>query len=213
MSDDELKTFEAEEDNVTHFVDPLTAKQKSHTDEMRSALLTCNFGDITSTKSALQYITLRRILHQVERIIKYTELMDRLEDKLYATIDQNLAEMDEFDPNTMMLLLKVQTQLQTSMIESQKLLQPYLEMDVTAYAPAQEVAEDSFMANIIPQESRNTIRTGAQALLTELRKQTVSTEDSDAPKKSGKGKSKAKSRKGKAASNAGDINERIADSQ
>ncbi len=171
MSDDALKTFEAEEDNVTHFVDPLTAKQKSHTDEMRSALLACNFGDITSTKSALQYVTLRRILHQVERIIKYTELMDRLEDKLYDTIDQNLAQMDEYDPNTMMLLLKVQSQLQTSMIESQKLLHPYLEMDITVYAqPQAEVTQDSFMANIIPQASRNTIRNSAQALLTELKK-------------------------------------------
>ena len=178
MSDDALKTFEAEEDNVTHFVDPLTAKQKSHTDEMRSALLACNFGDITSTKSALQYVTLRRILHQVERIIKYTELMDRLEDKLYATIDQNLAEMDEFDPNTMMLLLKVQSQLQTSMIESQKLLQPYLEMDVSVYAqPQVEDTQNSFMANIIPQASRNTIRNGAQALLTELKKQSPDSTD------------------------------------
>lgn len=171
MSEDELKTVGATDDNISAYIDPLTAKQKSHTDEMRSALLACNFGDITSTKSALQYITLRRILHQVERIIKYTELMDRLEDKLYATIDQNLAEMDEFDPNTMMLLLKVQSQLQTSMIESQKLLQPYLEMDISVYAQPTEVAEDSFMANIIPQESRNTIRNGAQALLTELKKQ------------------------------------------
>lgn len=178
MSENELKTFEAEEDNVTHFVDPLTAKQKSHTDEMRSALLACNFGDITSTKSALQYVTLRRILHQVERIIKYTELMDRLEDKLYATIDQNLAEMDEFDPNTMMLLLKVQSQLQTSMIESQKLLQPYLEMDVSVYAqPQAEDTQNSFMANIIPQASRNTIRNGAQALLTELKKQSPDSTD------------------------------------
>lgn len=173
MSENALKTFEAVEDNVTHFVDPLTAKQKSHTDEMRSALLACNFGDITSTKSALQYITLRRILHQVERIIKYTELMDRLEDKLYDSIDQNLAEMDEFDSDTMMLLLKVQSQLQTSMIESQKLLQPYLEMDITVYAqPQSDDTQNSFMANIIPQASRNTIRNGAQALLTELTKQT-----------------------------------------
>ena len=173
MSENALKTFEAVEDNVTHFVDPLTAKQKSHTDEMRSALLACNFGDITSTKSALQYITLRRILHQVERIIKYTELMDRLEDKLYDSIDQNLAQMDEFDSDTMMLLLKVQSQLQTSMIESQKLLQPYLEMDITVYAqPQSDDTQNSFMANIIPQASRNTIRHGAQALLTELTKQT-----------------------------------------
>ena len=204
--DDEFKTVVPEpEDTTSLIVDPLTAKQKSHTDEMRDALLTCNFGDITSTKSALQYITLRRILHQVERIIKYTELMDRLEDKLYESIDANLAEMDEFDPNTMMLLLKVQTQLQTSMIESQKLLQPYLEMDVTAYAPAQEVTEDSFMSNIIPQESRNTIRNGAQALLTELRRQSAPAEVT-AGKKSGKKGKKIKSSKG-------DVDERIADSQ
>ena len=203
--DDEFKTVVPEpEDTTSIFVDPLTAKQKSHTDEMRDALLTCNFGDITSTKSALQYITLRRILHQVERIIKYTELMDRLEDKLYESIDANLAEMNEFDPNTMMLLLKVQTQLQTSMIESQKLLQPYLEMDVTAYAPVQEVTEDSFMANIIPQESRNTIRNGAQALLTELRKQNVVAEEPATSKKKIKSKAKA---------NGGDVDERIADSQ
>ena len=181
MSDDELKTFgaESEDDNNTSLsIDPLTKQQRSHTDEMRSALLSCNFGDITSTTSALKYITLRRILHQVERIIKYTELMDRLEDKLYDSIDQNLAEMDECDPSTMMLLLKVQSQLQTSMIESQKLLQPYLDMDISVYAPPQDVTpEDSFMANILPKESRNTIRSGAQALLTELKKKSPNTVD------------------------------------
>jgi hypothetical protein len=181
MSDDELKTFgaESEDDNNTSlFIDPLTKQQRSHTDEMRSALLSCNFGDITSTTSALKYITLRRILHQVERIIKYTELMDRLEDKLYESIDQNLAQMDEFDPNTMMLLLKVQAQLQTSMIESQKLLQPYLDMDISVYAPPQDVTpEDSFMASILPKESRNTIRSGAQALLTELKKKSPNNVD------------------------------------
>lgn len=181
MSDDELKTFgaESEDDNSTSlFIDPLTKQQRSHTDEMRSALLSCNLGDITSTTSALKYITLRRILHQVERIIKYTELMDRLEDKLYDSIDQNLAEIDECDPSTMMLLLKVQSQLQTSMIESQKLLQPYLDMDISVYAPPQDVTpEDSFMANILPKESRNTIRSGAQALLTELKKKSPNTVD------------------------------------
>lgn len=213
MSDNELKTVgaESEDDNNTSlFIDPLTRQQRTHTDEMRSALLSCNFGDITSTTSALKYITLRRILHQVERIIKYTELMDRLEDKLYDSIDQNLAQMDEFDPNTMMLLLKVQQQLQTSMIESQKLLQPYLEMDVTVYSQPQETdKEDSFMANIIPQASRNTIRNGAQALLTELRKQTVPVEEPTTPKKSGKGKAKS----GKSISDTGDMDERIADSK
>lgn len=174
MSDDELKTFGAEPGDTPSLLDPITAKQKSHTDEMRSALLSCNFGDIASTTSALKYINLRRIIHQVARIVKLTELMDRIEDKLYASIDQNLAQMDEFDPNTMMLLLKVQQQLQTNMIESQKLLQPYLDLDMSVYAPAQTAdVQNSFMANIIPQASRNTIRNGAQALLTELKKKSL----------------------------------------
>jgi hypothetical protein len=171
--DNVLKTVGAEpEDNdISLLVDPLTAKQKAHTDEMRSALLSCNFGDITSTKATMQYITLRRVIHQIERIIKYTEMMDRLEDKLYASIDANLAQMDEFDPTTMTLLAKMQETLQENMIASQKLLQPYLEMDISAYMPAQsEDTQNSFMANIIPQASRTTIRNGAQALLTELKK-------------------------------------------
>ena len=174
--DNVLKTVgaEPEDSNISLFVDPLTAKQKTHTDEMRSALLSCNFGDITSTKAAMQYITLRRVLHQVERIIKYTEMMDRLEDKLYASIDANLAQMDEFDPTTMTLLAKMQETLQENMIASQKLLQPYLDMDISAYMPAQtEDTQDSFMANIIPQSSRNAIRNGAQALLTELKKRSA----------------------------------------
>lgn len=180
MSENDLKTFGVVDDNPI-IIDALTANQKSLTDDMRSALLACSFGDIASTKSALQYILVRRLIHQVERIIKYTELMDRLEDKLYDSIDQNLAEIDECDPNTMMLLLKVQSQLQTNMIESQKLLQPYMDFDISTYAqPQAEDTQDSFMANIIPQSARNNIRTGAQALLTELKKQNSdSTEDFD----------------------------------
>ena len=172
MSENDLKTFGVVDDNPV-IIDAITAKQKSLTDEMRSALLSCSFGDIASTKSAMQYVVTRKIIHQVERLIKFTELMDRLEDKLYDSIDQNLAEMDECDPNTMMLLLKVQSQLQDNMIESHKLLQPYLDFDISIYTqPQTEDTQNSFMANIIPQSARNNIRIGAQALLTELKKHT-----------------------------------------
>ena len=78
--------------------------------------------------------------------------------------------MDECDPNTMLVLLKVQSQLQESMVLSQKLLEPYMNIDLESIAPPVDITEEnSFGAAIIPKESRNVIRNGAQALLTELR--------------------------------------------
>lgn len=168
--DDELKTVGAESEITSYSLDPLLVEQKSLVDNMRSTLLSCNKSDPNCAKVAMQNLTVMRIIHQVGRIIKFTEVMDRLEDKLYESIDANLAQMDEFDPNTMLVLLKVQSQLQNSIIESQKLLQPYLDMDITEFAPTQTVEVDSFGATLIPKESRNTIRNGAQALLTELSK-------------------------------------------
>lgn len=175
MSEDELKTFEAEDDKPI-LVDPLLKEQQAQVNQMRATLLSCNKSDPASAKLAIQNITVMRIYHQISRIIRFTDMMDRLEDKLYASIEANLAEMDEFDPNTMLMLTKIQSQLQETMIESQKLLQPYLDMDITAFTPIQEATPaDSFAATIISKESRNNIRNGAQAVLTELTKQTIVT--------------------------------------
>lgn len=180
MSEDELKTFEAEDDKPI-LVDPLLKEQQAQVNQMRATLLSCNKSDPASAKLAIQNITVMRIYHQISRIIRFTDMMDRLEDKLYASIEANLAEMDEFDPNTMIMLTKIQSQLQETMIESQKLLQPYLDMDITAFAPIQEATPaDSFAATIISKESRNNIRNGAQAVLTELTRQSViSTSEAD----------------------------------
>ena len=173
ISEDELKTFEESArslDTSDTFIDPLLKEQKQQAEQMRSALLTCKKNDITSAKVALQNIAVLQVYHQVSRIIRYTELMDRLEDKLYDSIDMNLANLDSADPATMMLLLKAQAQLQESMVLSQKLLEPYMSIDLEAIAPPKDVDETtSFGAAIIPKESRNVIRNGAQALLTELR--------------------------------------------
>ena len=171
ISEDELKTVEesGQLDTTDTFVDPLLKEQKEQAEQMRAALLTCKKNDITSAKVALQNIAVLQI-YQVSRIIRYTELMDRLEDKLYDSIDMNLAEMDEADPNTMLVLLKVQSQLQESMVLSQKLLEPYMNINLEEIAPPRDITEEtSFGAAIIPKESRNVIRNGAQALLTELR--------------------------------------------
>ena len=185
ISEDELKTFE-ESDNTSidtpeTFVDPLLKEQQQQAAQMRDALLSCKKNDITSAKVALQNIAVLQVYHQVSRIIRYTEVMDRLEDKLYASIDANLAEMDESDPNTMILLTKIQGDLQKSMVMSQELLKPYLDIDLASIAPPVEINEEtSFGAAIIPKESRNAIRNGAQALLTELRNAEKPSQDNEA---------------------------------
>ena len=184
--DDELKTFgvgepegitnispentSSEENTDLSSADPLLKEQKLQVDQMRSTLLSFNKADPNSAKRAMQNITVLRIYHQVTRIIKFTEMMDLLEDKLYAAMIENMAQMDNADPMTMMTLLKVQEQLQETMIQSQLLIKPYLDMDIESIAPQPELEETSIGVAIISQESRNNIRTGAQALLTELRK-------------------------------------------
>ena len=170
--DDELKTVGGVEPENTDLsaVDPLLREQKNQVDQMRSALLSFNKNDMNSAKRAMQNITVMRIYHQVARIIKFTEMMDLLEDKLYESMIANMSQMDSFDPATMITLMKVQAQLQETMVQSQLLIKPYLDMDIESIAPPIELEETSFGAAIISQESRNNIRTGAQALLTELKK-------------------------------------------
>ena len=168
-----LKTVgdgEPEENTNLSSSDPLLQEQLSLVAQMRSTLISCNKSDAASAKRAMQNITVLRVYHQVGRIVKSTEVMDYLEDKLYDSIIANIGEMDSFDPATMLTLLKVQSQLQETMIQSQQLLKPYFELDMESLLPAPELEETSFGVAIISQESRNNIRTGAQALLTELKK-------------------------------------------
>jgi hypothetical protein len=197
INEDSLKTVEESEelvDNTDTLLDPLLKEQKSQAEQMRAALLNCRKGDLTSAKVALQNIAILQVYHQVARIIRYTEMMDRIEDKLYASIDMNLAEMDECDPATMLMLLKVQSQLQNAMIESQKLLEPYMNIDLESIAPPQEIDDStSFGVAIIPKESRNAIRNGAQALLTELRKDEISSNEADQTETKSKRKYRRKS--------------------
>lgn len=169
--DNEPKTVGGVENTDISLVNPLLREQTEQAAQMRDALLTCRNSDITSAKVALQNIAVLQIYHQVARIIRYIEVMDRLEDKLYASIDANLSQMDEFDPATMMMLVKVQCDLQKSMVISQDMLKPYMSIDLESVAPIRDVTdESSFGAMILPKESRNAIRNGAQALLTELRR-------------------------------------------
>lgn len=169
-------------------VNPLLREQTEQAAQMRDALLSCRKSDVTSAKVALQNIAVLQVYHQIARIIRYTETMDRLEDKLYASIDANLSSMDDFDPNTMILLTKIQSDLCKSMVLSQDMLKPYMNIDIESLLPPVDANDDTaFSTAIIPKESRNAIRNGAQALLTELTKTNPATENpsesenSDAP--------------------------------
>ena len=151
-------------------VDPLLKEQKMYVDQMRDTLIKCNKIDVNSVKRSMQNTTVMRVYHQIGRIIKFTEMMDLLEDKLYESMIANLGEMDSYDPNTLIMLTKLQAQLQETMVQSQLLIKPYLDLDLETIMPPQELETNSFGAALISQESRNNIRTGAQALLTELKK-------------------------------------------
>lgn len=195
------------EDTSLSIVDPLLVAQKDKVNSMRSAYMALDYNDLTNAKRTIQSVTIMRIYHQVGRIIHFTEVMDQLEDKIYDSILMNIGGMDSADPATMLMLLKVQADLQNTMIQSQQLIKPYLDMDITTIAPPIEMEETSFGVSIISQESRNNIRSGAQALLTELRKSNpelpqvtsdnTKTSDSSKPKRGRKpGSKNAKAVKG-----------------
>jgi len=129
-------------------------------------------GSITSR--AINNITALRIYHQIARIIKYLDLMDKIEDKLYESIERNIDNMNPDSIDTMEVLLDIQTKLQKSMIESHKLLQPYMDLqdmsivDLVAVSTADEESSNSEIS-LLPPESRDRIRSSAQSLLSELR--------------------------------------------
>ena len=119
---------------------------------MRASLLACSDDPVTSTR-ALQNITVLRIYHQVSRIIRYLEMMDKIEDKLYESLDHRLDNMNTESPTAWMTLLSIQEKLQENMISSHKLLQPYLNV------------EEFSLQSLMPVSSSNAVETGDTAIL------------------------------------------------
>lgn len=162
---DDSKTVRSD---VLQTIDPLYEKQKEDVASMRTSLLSCN-GNTRSSKIALQNITVLRVYHQISRIIRYTEMMDKIESKLYESIDNYLETTNSSNPSTWLMLLSIQEKLQKSMIESHKLLQPYLDMELFSTIEIPEPdPNESFAAKIIDQDSRDKIRTSAQAVISAL---------------------------------------------
>lgn len=162
-----MKDLETVESYSITSEDPLYAKQKSDVAKMRTSILVCS-DNPDLAKQALQNITVLRIYHQISRIIKYLDMMDKIEAKLYRSIDRQLDMLNDDSPNAMMVLLEIQEKLQKLMIDSQKLLQPY--MDIADYASLQPTAatNDNSISAVFDAKSREKLRSSAQAVLLEL---------------------------------------------
>lgn len=149
-------------------LNPLYQRQKEDVSKMRTSLLACTDENGVSTRQALQNITAMRVYHQLMRIIRYTELMDRLEDKLYSCIDSAIDSAESSDPATWMALLNIQERLQKSMIESHKLLQPYLDIKEFTVVELTPDSSNDDSADILTPEARDGIRSKAQSIMLEL---------------------------------------------
>lgn len=162
-----MDNFKTVDDYSISKIDELYKKQKEDVSRMRASLLSCSVDNPSSMVTSIQNITVMRIYHQLNRIIRYTELMDKLEHKLYESIDYTVDNLDSGDATTWMALLEIQDKLQKSMIESHKLLQPY--MDVRTFnmdtIPSNE---DNSQMKLINAQDRENIRNNASKVIREL---------------------------------------------
>ena len=172
--EDKLKTVEDIEVEDTQdtevyiqeadFIDPILKQQQEDVSKMRTSLLSCN-GDPANFRQAISNITVLRIYHQLTRIIRYTELMDKLEEKVYDSLSRTIDNADPNSSGTWLMLMEVQEKLQKMMISSHKLLQPYL--DIGDYNVSAMIASTDTSATNIPLDSttRDALRANAQAVL------------------------------------------------
>lgn len=96
-------------------------------------------------------------------------MMDKIEDKLYRSIDNAMDRMDEDSPVTWMTLMNIQERLQKNIIDSHKLLQPYLnieEFGMNDLTVSSTTSDNRDM--IISRESRDRLRISAQQVLEAL---------------------------------------------
>lgn len=156
----DLKTVEGSTIITT---DPLSAKQREGVAKMRASLLACSEPELVP--ATIKQITTQRVIHQVARIIRYIDMMDKIEDALYTSIDRTLDSIDSTPgPMAMATLLTLQERLQNNMINSHKILEPYLTIvDQVDMMP--EAVEPN---EVYDRPTRDKVRSAAQLLLAEL---------------------------------------------
>ena len=165
-----MSNIETVNSSATTTQDPLLRKQKEDVAKMRASLLCCS-DDIYTAAQAMKNITVLRVYHQINRIIRYLEMMDKIEQKLYESIDVSIEDMDPNDPTTWMALLTIQEKLQKNLIESHKLLEPYIKNDVfnvESLAPTIIETAETNLAGVLTKESREILRVNAQQVLAAL---------------------------------------------
>ena len=158
-------------DDLPKGIDPLLVKQREEVANMRTSLLLCSDKDASVVSTALNNITISRIYHQLARIIRFTEIMDNIEDKLYESINNYLDTADTFDDNTWQTLMAVQKQLQTTLIESHKLLEPYLELpglNADSLTAINNTVDGEVVDTGLDKDTRNHVRDAARRILAEL---------------------------------------------
>lgn len=145
----------------------LLVEQMNDVSSMRSALLSFPKSDPQAAVKAIRNVTLLRVYHQVERIVRYTEMCDKIEDRMYQSINAKLDNTSPDDESLWYTLLGIQDKMQKIMIESHKLLEPYLSLEQlqALEVPQQADPADSFTSMILDQESREKVRTSAQQVI------------------------------------------------
>lgn len=162
-----MKNLETVERSLTTLsLDPLRRRQNEDVAKMRASLLACS-DDLSKSKKAIQDITLSRVYHQLARIIRFTEMMDKVEDKLYEAMDAAIDKMDPDNMTTWMVLLNMQERLQTNMINSHKLLAPYLDTEQFNIDSMDVVDENVIDPTTLSlnRDSRDKLRQSAQKVL------------------------------------------------
>lgn len=145
----------------------LFSEQARDVQNMRAALLSFDKGDPQAAAKAIKNVTLLRVYHQVESIVRYTEMIDKLQDRIYQSIDAKLLNADPDDETLCYSLIPLVERLQKNMIDSHKLLEPYLNFEQLSSfeIPQSSDPADSFASMILDQESREKVRTSAQQVL------------------------------------------------
>ena len=154
---DDFKTVEGE--IVSD--DPLLRKQKEGVAAMRTSLLACK----DNPAKAVRELTSMRVYHQLTRVVRYIELMDKLEEKLYAAIEASALKANDADPTTWIMLIHIQEQLQDNMIKSHKLLEPYLTDGPMTLSDTLAIEVEPDQPQLLDRASRDKVRSAAQKLL------------------------------------------------
>lgn len=151
-------------------IDPLLSKQRGDVAQMRTSLLAID-ADPKLASTAMKKITVLQVYHQMSRIIRYTELCDKLEEKLYESADFMIDSLDSSNGMmTLSTLLNLQERLQKLMIESNKILQPYLDMTSYIESVESQIVDDTSSDITISLDStkREKLRNAASKVLSQL---------------------------------------------